>query len=1138
MGSNGLAQLGLVLGPQTARVPAPLPPMPVRVRPNRVALAPAKKAKQEDRSFWQNVLSLFTEGARASANLGPGLVHLGGLVLKQGTAPVRLAWNVGKLAADAVDGNISNDSIKLIKKYRDDPAKFAADYAPVGDAVVRSMANTGYRLIHPTQYVKKFNEGKLTPALLEDVGNALLVAGPAVKALGASATSARAAADAAVASGAADAAELAAKAARLEKAASVAMRAERLGGQVANAPFAPYGFGTSVLRKAGQLGRDGLLASFEKLAAKDGALGETARNIRATNASRLTTEGRTGYQLLRAGWAKGQRAYDRVWKIAAENAQRGGYNTAEEGAAFALVNGVGKGDYQLTQIGRRLGMTPEMVRELHAQRLLPEQGFTPEIRDLVHAYENGSLPADVKARIESHVAEIRKVAEEVQNTTLAGTGRVAGSLDPQQLGVDAIDKNVEINLNQLGMSAKDIRAVVALKQQAGSWDQLAGLDPLLDQALADITSYPSRWRPLMRQMNLAREAGLPVSSLPRDLAAVGYDPIYLPGGESQLFKARWQKNPQDTLNVGSTGLRGMGSERLRASAEVQPYSWRTYAEQLSGRARTTVLNDALMTFVQSGGIKQVADILDATELSQLRRDAITEATAQNPALFNQPQSPQVLMEQAGKVQEILGARIVDELANKGYEVFQGDKVSPKAGDFNPGAAVDTTKVFKDSMVLPIGVRARFQLRTIPKGVNAVLEGLRYTNRKFKGAVLPFSLRWQMGDALGGFFQGAVGGGILPDEMIAKMADLKNNVLSQDALDATVNHPNFVDTGLTRDMADYRRAAQSNGPRTAIGRLQQKSFALNETINRLNRQAYLLAKLERLLKEKGLSIDSVEQAKAWSDPEVQKAINAAVDDSNKVMGTFDDLTPFEQRYLREISPFYAWTRHITKLAFRTAIDNPVRVLWTLRLGTLVADPNNNNLDWLAGSLKLNDSVVPDFIAKGDVLLPTNFLNPFNDALNNPAFTPSGIARSLSPGLKIPMAGIFGLEANPGDNATPFRMITRPYGETRNPLRDAIYTGLQSFPVTREAINLAPQMDVAGIDLGPVVRYHSGRRMLDSSGRPLGPYANMNPILARATVPLRLAGIPLPTSLSDAQAITKSRTKAATVRRRKRRKVKLG
>lgn len=1098
---------------------------------------PAQQKKQQDRSFWQNFLSLFTEGARASANLPAGLWHLGGQVVKQGTAAPRLLWNLGGLAVDAANGGGMSQHAQNTLLELQHPTRFAKNYLPIPDLVVRSMANTGYRAIHPTQYIKKFNEGKLTPALLEDAANATIVLGPVAKGLTSSAVAANAAADAAAASGAANAADLAARAATLERAAAIASRAKNLSGAVADSPLRAYDLGTSVLRRSMQGAGEAAMTGLENLARQDSRLGEMARNVRATQAARLTREGRLGYNLLRTGWARGQRAYDRVWKIAAENAKRGGYLTAEEGAAAAMLNGIGQGDYNLTQLGRQLGMTPEMVREMHAQRLLPEQGFTPEIRDIVHQYMDGTLPAEARARVDQHMAEMRALLEDVQAKTESGQGRLSGGLNPQQLGVDAIDQNVELNLAQQGMKQKDIRALTQLKQQYGDWESLRGLDPMLDVALSDITSYPSRWRPLMRQMNLAQQKGLPVSSLPADLAAMGYDPVYLPGGESSLFTPRWQKLGQDILNVGTTGLRRMGSERLRMSGEVQPYSWRTLGEQLASRARTTAMNEALITFVQAGGIKRVANVIDQTEMTALRTEAINEAAAQNPALFNSPQSRQVLMEQAAAVQKILGARIVDTLKERGYEVLQGNPLNPKAGDFNPGAAVETALVYGDSLVLPTGVKGRFALRTIPKGVNAVLEGLRFTNRKFKGAVLPFSLRWQIGDIVGGQFQATVGGGIRPDEMFVQLKRLKDGNLSQEALDATVNHPNFVDTGLTRDMADYRSARQSQGPRTIIGRTQQKSFAFNEAINRMNRQGYMLAKLERLLTAKGLSIDAVEQSKAWADPEVVKAINAAVEDSNKVMGTFDDLTPFEQRYLREISPFYAWTRHITKLAFRTAIDNPARVVWTLRLGTLVTDPDNRP-DWLAGSIGIPDNLLPDFIAKGDALMPLNFLNPFNDALNNPAYTPSGIARSLSPGIKIPLAGIFGLEANPGDNATPFRPITRPYGDTRNPLRDAIYTGLQTFPVTREAINLAPQFDLAGIDLGPVVRYHSGRKMVDKYGNPIGPYANINPLAARATIPLRLAGVPLPTSVADAQAISRSAAKARVVRRRRKRKVRLG
>ena len=371
--------------------------------------------------------------------------------------------------------------------------------------------------------------------------------------------------------------------------------------------------------------------------------------------------------------------------------------------------------------------------------------------------------------------------------------------------------------------------------------------------------------------------------------------------------------------------------------------------------------------------------------------------------------------------------------------------------------------------------------------------------------------------------------IPPTELIARMRELKN--LSGDAHEAIVNHPDFVDAGLSFEEARWRNDGPgAKQPRTPIGKLQRKSFAFNEAINKYNRQGYLLAKVERLLAKDGLSVDAVDNAGAWDHPDVQKAITDAVHDANKVMGTFDELTPFEQRWMKNIFPFYVWTRHITMLAARVAIDNPSRMVWTLRLGAYGADTQDLP-DWLKGSITVPDALMPDQIAQGDTLLPTQFLNPFNDVLSNPGFTPQGMMRSLSPGIKIPMAGLFGVE--PGTSfAQPVRAITRPYGETRNPLTDTIAAGLRTFPITKEAQNLLPtSWSFGGIGLGPHPRYTSGRNMVNADGTPID-------TTSRTQTPLRLIGLPVPTPVSDAQAIQKAHAKASKVRGQKKKKVKLG
>ena len=175
-------------------------------------------------------------------------------------------------------------------------------------------------------------------------------------------------------------------------------------------------------------------------------------------------------------------------------------------------------------------------------------------------------------------------------------------------------------------------------------------------------------------------------------------------------------------------------------------------------------------------------------------------------------------------------------------------------------------------------------------------------------------------------------------------------------------------------------------------------------------------------------------------------------------------------------------------------------------------------------------ISDFIAKGDALVPTNFLNPFNDVVSQPAFTPQGIARSLSPGLKVPLAFTLGLE--PGNSfAEPFRPITRPYGENRNMFTDAIAAGLRSFPITREAMYVAPTGSIGPLGLGPHPRYNSGRNMVDNNGNPI----DTNP---RALGLMRLIGLPAPTPVEDADAIVEAANKQTGLMARKRRHVVYG
>jgi hypothetical protein len=384
----------------------------------------------------------------------------------------------------------------------------------------------------------------------------------------------------------------------------------------------------------------------------------------------------------------------------------------------------------------------------------------------------------------------------------------------------------------------------------------------------------------------------------------------------------------------------------------------------------------------------------------------------------------------------------------------------------------------------------------------------------------------------------VGGGVPPWELVSSMQKIGD--VSEAGREAVFAHKDFQDSGL--NLEDSRWMRQNGGaepPTTRLGKawhragdVRRKSFKVNESINRVNRQGYVLAKLQRLLEEKGLNLDDVDGAGAWDDPTVVKAVQDAVDDANEVMGTFDQMSPFERNYVRNIFPFWAWNRHITQLAWRTAIDNPARMMWTMRLGSYGASKEDADLlPWQVGS-----------IAIGDKLIPTNFINPLNDVAGGSIYTPTGALRSMSPGIKM-IAATFGKDFNRGAAD-----ITRPFdGKGLDELGRAggirmnlpipgmgasafAYNVLRQFPQTRELMNVLPTGQVGRLGLGPHPRYGTGELMIDNRGRPIDTDSRIQSLYG--LIGLRGAGdTPLLGSSSDNEEIiaTRDRRRAEAAKR---------
>jgi len=1059
-------------------LPAPVRRAPVALSRPRPTLTPlsvvqareARTQAQRDakpRGLWDQIGDTFT-------NIIPGLVSLGGLAAKSATAPIRAAIDYAQgdaslaEAAAPVLSPLNPFGIALAA-----PKDVQAKYLPLQTQVAESAQRTGGNLIHPSRYGKAIREGRIVDTVLEDVGNLSLVGAGAGKLLGAGARAAEAAGNIG-------------RAETLGRAATGFERAGALGGKINDLPI-------SIPRRGLQLAGSGVVKGIERLAGGEGVLSEAAQGLRTRYPLILTPEGRalnearktTARAAARRATAPTRALYDEVMKS--------GITTAEQGATTAIRTGIADVYDNLV----RSGIDPAEAQQIIATRDIAEQTFTPEVAAVLDARREGTLTPEQQARIGSYGTVVDDQVRQVTDRALAGEGRPGGPLDPRQMGDEILQDRVEQAVAEAGYTMDNVPPEVLASIQA---------NPLM---------YASRWRPAMRAAGLANQAlaerGLPaLASTPEQMLAAGMEsPGYLPGGRSDIVSPLSVGTGRAPVREGLSGVKGIGSEKLRSSAEVQPFSARTLGEKLGKEASRTTLNAGLMEMIQNPELRAVGDIIPDDVRAGLRERAQREAAAMRGT------DAQMAAEEA----RLYGELVTEELKNRGYEPLAGNREAPEVGDFDPNSKVSFNDIGDDTVVLPQGLKGRLIPHSVGKDMGRLAQALERVNRRFKGAVLPFSLRWQLGDVVGGAFMSAVGGGIPPWELIDGMRNIRK--LDDAGIEAVLKRPEFQDAGLNFEESRWmNETPDTPGPRTPIGKFQRKSFQINASLNRLNRQGYLLAKLQRLLEDKGLTLDGVQAGGAWDDPAVQEAIVAAVDDANKVMGTFDEMTPFERRVVRNVFPFWAWNRHITQLAFRTAIDNPARMLWTLRLGSYGTDPEVDLPSWLKGS-----------IPAGDWLVPTNFINPFNDVGGGSIYTPGGAIKALSPGLRLPLYGL-GLDPSKGLSPVSRRYDGQGLDEMgreqslRPDLSTLLYQTIRTFPLGRAALDIAPTDEIAGIGLGPHPRYQSGELMVNRRGLPIDTKSRWRSAAG-------LVGLPLPTPQAEVdQQLAAAAKRRAEARRRAR------
>ena len=507
-----------------------------------------------------------------------------------------------------------------------------------------------------------------------------------------------------------------------------------------------------------------------------------------------------------------------------------------------------------------------------------------------------------------------------------------------------------------------------------------------------------------------------------------------------------------------------------------------------------------------------------------------------------------------EVRKQVGIRLAEIARRAGYEPISPVKVDPETGAHE--ALGDLMVTVRDELVDPntilmrIGLREKLTQQFVPRDsasknpiIQTVNDSIGKVTTGWKGTVLPFSVRWQVGDLVSNVLNAWARGEVPPAELIQRMMAVDSLLTSSakrlDALRGSI--PNtlistLLGAGLqARGVRDFDiQQMRGLNPRAAIADYQlrgpipglqdvpglqmfpgfrEKSFRFNEYQNTVARAATAMYKLEQTLTAKGRTLDEVTPYNYIDDAEIRDAVNKAVRETNDALGAFTELSPFEKNVVRNIYPFWSWLRYINKAAAKMLIDSPDRVLFAAALGSIATSPEQEGL------FQFLEGTVP---ALG-FFFDLSFLNPYQDAV---LFQPNPIrafeeqAKQISPAIAFPAKVANAILYYGGGGQIPFpgAEVQRPgYLEGRSTattrtLGDLIgevgYAGLTTFggPL-RNVLTLGPTGSrIPGTDvaLGNVQRFPQG------SARTTGPYSvqRLGPVASRLGVLLGTFGLPRP------------------------------
>jgi len=501
---------------------------------------------------------------------------------------------------------------------------------------------------------------------------------------------------------------------------------------------------------------------------------------------------------------------------------------------------------------------------------------------------------------------------------------------------------------------------------------------------------------------------------------------YLPGGLPST--ARDASRVLTELRTEGAAPQVKSPTSLLRTSDIMPLRFddmmKRFDEIFNVVGRNKVLEDVVMDPRVS--IRMI-DLVTPEQLQGIVKTAQTEVARQN--IVRTPSQ----LESA--IQAEVGLRLFEIARRNGYEAVSPVKVDPVTGAHEALGdllrTVSAEQVDPNTILMRVGMRQKLTQQFVPQGsgnmpdaVKTVGETLGKFTSEWKTTVLPFSLRWQIGDLVSNVLNAWARGDIPVTEMVKRMNEIDALLTSSskrlESLSGTIQNDLIsvlIGAGLqARGLRDADlQAMRGLNPRAAIPDYQirgplpllrdvpgfrmfpgfrEKSFRFNEYQNTVARAAMATLKLERTLAERGLSIDDVNARNYVDDPNIRDAVNKAVRDTNDALGAFTELNPFEKNVVRNIYPFWSWIRYINKAAVKMAIDNPDRILFTAALGSLASSPEQEGLfPFLEGRVPMLGYYF-DF----------SFLNPYQDAIilqPNPIKAIVEQAQNISPTITAPV-----------------------------------------------------------------------------------------------------------------------------------------